>query len=406
MGNIGDPISTLVPGVGAPGTQYASDIDSLLSEFKTRLVAKVPLASVLVNADLPMSGNALLNAKYLTLQNEAASPVSSPVNRVTTFGGDLWYVSPSGAVQITLGATLNAASVGGIGGDYTAVGALASFDDLSDAYWFQQQVGASVRQYARIRSGDLELFEYKAAPAAGVPTNRVRLASPASLAASYQVTFPAAVPATTVALQMSNAGVLTASNTFASPTLTGTVDATGATIGGNPAFSSGLSVPAGQVLASNGNFTHTSVWPTPIHVSSFVPFNNPGSVGAYAGVVSNAGFNHNARSIANSASIHASLTGLRVGDRILTVNVLVFTGSGISTIPGMSININRERQGASVVTVYGATVGSPGTNEGTASLTGGSYTVGNGDILYLELLATATATNLFITGVTIQVDHP
>lgn len=386
MGNIGDPISTLVPAVGAPGTQYATDIDTLLTEMKTRLVAKVPLSSVLVNSDVSVNGNALLNAKYLTLQNEGVSPVSAPVNRVTTFGGDLWYVSPAGAVQITAGAALNAASVGGIGGDYTTVGALASFDDLSDAYWFQQQSGAGVRQYARVRSGDLELFEYKAAPTAGpIPTTRVRLASPASLAASYQVTFPAAVPSTQLAVQMTSAGTLVANNTFPNA-----INITG----------------GGLNLTGGGLFTHDAVWPTPIAAQAFVPFANPGSVGAYAPATSNAGFQHHARSIANSASVHASIPGLRVGDRIVGVNVTVFTGSGVSLIPGMTIVVNRDRTASNVVTVFGGSVGSPGTNEAVASFVSGSYTVGNGDSLYLEITATATATNLFIVGATIQVDHP
>jgi hypothetical protein len=91
------------------------------------------------------------------------------------------------------------------------------FDDASDAYWFQQQLGSSVRQYARMRCGDIDLYEYKAQPAAGVPTFRVRLASPTALAANYVLTFPGALPASTLAVQVDNTGALSFSNTFSGP---------------------------------------------------------------------------------------------------------------------------------------------------------------------------------------------
>src|SRR5207344_2934707 len=88
----------------------------------------------------------------------------------------------------------------------------------TDSYWFQQQVGSAVRQYARMRSADVDLYEFKANPAAGVPTNRVRLASPTALAASYALTFPAALPASTKPVQIDSAGLVSNgyANAFAS----------------------------------------------------------------------------------------------------------------------------------------------------------------------------------------------
>lgn len=131
---------------------------------------------------------------------------------------ELYYRTTASAnVKVTSGAALNVAGfTGGIGGDYSSVGALEIFDDATDSYWFQQQVGASVRQYARMRSGDLDLYEYKAHPAAGpVPTNRVRLKSPAALAASYDLTWLAALPGSAQLMVVDNAGLVTASNTVA-----------------------------------------------------------------------------------------------------------------------------------------------------------------------------------------------
>lgn len=143
--------------------------------------------------------------------------------------GELYWRTVLGAnVKLTSGNALNvAAFTGGIGGDYSAVGALEIFDDATDSYWFQQQVGASVRQYARMRSADVDLYEYKANPATGVPTQRVRLASPAALAASYALTFPAALPPANQAVAIDATGAVTTGTSMAlaanaNLTLTGT----------------------------------------------------------------------------------------------------------------------------------------------------------------------------------------
>jgi hypothetical protein len=46
LGIIGDAIATLVPAVGTAGPGYATTINALLEEFKTRLVAKVGFTSL------------------------------------------------------------------------------------------------------------------------------------------------------------------------------------------------------------------------------------------------------------------------------------------------------------------------------------------------------------------------
>jgi hypothetical protein len=119
-------------------------------------------------------------------------------------------------VKLTSGAGLNATLLGGIGGDYLSVGALLAFDDTTDRYLFQQEVSAAVRQFARLASADLDIYEFKAAGATPVPTRRVRLQSPVSLAADYAITMLAALPGAQSLLQVDNAGVLTASMTLPS----------------------------------------------------------------------------------------------------------------------------------------------------------------------------------------------
>lgn len=118
MGNIGDTFPYSVPVVGSAGPAYATSVDNILTEAITRLSAKIPLSSLQFNANLDLSGQAILNAAYLTLVNAATTPGASPVNRLTTYLGDLWYVGPSGPIQLTTGGALNAASIGGITGNY------------------------------------------------------------------------------------------------------------------------------------------------------------------------------------------------------------------------------------------------------------------------------------------------
>ncbi len=122
MGNIGDPVTPSVPAVGSAGPQFATDINAILTELVARLSAKVPLASISTNSTLNMTGSPITNVGYLTLTDTLVAPGASPVNRVTTFGGNLYYVGPSGAIQLTTGGTLNAAAIGGITGDYSAAG--------------------------------------------------------------------------------------------------------------------------------------------------------------------------------------------------------------------------------------------------------------------------------------------
>jgi hypothetical protein len=180
---------------------------------------KIPAAALNINDDVTFGGHSATNLAAVDFAAVAAAVVAGFAGALFLNSADneLYWRNTSGTnVKLTAGAALNvAAFTGGIGGDYAAVGALVVFDDGTDSYWFQQQLGTGVRQYARMRSADVDLYEFKANPAAGVPTQRVRLASPAALAASYTLTMPAALPAVKALVQVDSTGALTvaASNT-------------------------------------------------------------------------------------------------------------------------------------------------------------------------------------------------
>lgn len=177
----------------------------------------VPSAGLRINADVAWaySGTSYsitaLKAVDFTPVTAASVAALAGAFFVSSADNELYFRSIAGTnIKLTNAGTINISLVGGIGGDYSSIGALFSYDDATDSYWAQQEISGGVRKWARLRAGDIDIYE----TAASI-TNRIRLRSPAALAASYELVFPAAVPGAAAAVQVSTAGVLTFSNTFA-----------------------------------------------------------------------------------------------------------------------------------------------------------------------------------------------
>lgn len=191
MGNIGDAFSVSIPTVGTAGPTYATAINSILSEVMNRLSVKVPLSSLGLTADLSLAGNNLTNVTYVAFNNLSSTPGASPASRATAYNGDFWWVSPAGPVQITNGALLNAAAVGGITGDYgganpaqfryvavdSRYNAYANFGSNNWAYvrglGFDIAAGATSSVFARLLFGGASNKTYTL-PAAAASTADVR----------------------------------------------------------------------------------------------------------------------------------------------------------------------------------------------------------------------------------------
>lgn len=182
----------------------------------------VPSAGLRINADVAWSYSgtnyaitALKALDFTPLAATAMTSYSSALFANSSDSNNLYYRNSSGTnVKITDGSTLNVSIVGGIGGDYSSVSALLDYDDASDTYRFRQETSASVRQYAKVSIADLIIREYDPAGDATVPSNTITIKSPDALAASYSLTLPDAVPASsTLFLQSTTSGVLSWSNT-------------------------------------------------------------------------------------------------------------------------------------------------------------------------------------------------
>lgn len=222
----------------------------------------IPTAGINIDAALSLNNFRLTNVGGVAMQNLGAQ-LTTGANEFFVSGGNAYFRNNSGVnVLITSGNTLAITTVGGIGGDYTAVVAEVAYSDAADLYTFKQQLGAGVRQYAKVAHADIQLFEYIAHPGPTVPINSVNIKSPNSLAASYTVTFPTETPASTALVQMSGLptpGVLTASNTIANPvTLSSLLTAAAITASGLITANAGITAGPGQhvTVQTTGRFKH------------------------------------------------------------------------------------------------------------------------------------------------------
>jgi hypothetical protein len=165
----------------------------------------VKTAGISINADLTFGGyaaTALKASAFSAVATTAVSALSCALFRNTADDELYWRTSGGVNVKITDGSSLNASLLGGFTGDYGSGAEEAEFSSGTGIYDFR--VAATERGY--IDCSDIRLFE----KTAGV-TNAVKLKSPASLAASYTLTFPDALPGSTSLLLVSSTGAITAS---------------------------------------------------------------------------------------------------------------------------------------------------------------------------------------------------
>lgn len=202
----------------------------------------VPSAGIGINAALTFAGFAATNLKGTSFTPQASSPGLNYV-WVKTSDNELYFSDELARdVKLTSNGAVNIAAVGGIVGDYASAAAAFYYDNAAKSY-LALQAAPAPNVWASVSAGEVDIYE----KASGIAT-RVRLASPAALAASYQVTFPAAVPASNALVQVSSTGVMTFSNT-----VTKAVTMTELTT-----FSAGATAAAGQhfTVSTTGEYKH------------------------------------------------------------------------------------------------------------------------------------------------------
>lgn len=167
---------------------------------------QVPSAGININADLSFAGNAATALGKAAFSAVTALVSGSKTLFVSSSDNELYWRTNAGTnVKLTSGTTINTSLVGGIVGDYTAVGAEVAFNDANDRYTFKQN---SATGWARLASGEVRIFETGTSESV-----YVGLAAPAALGASYTLTLPTALPGSTLLAQCDSSGNITFSNT-------------------------------------------------------------------------------------------------------------------------------------------------------------------------------------------------
>ena len=346
----GQPHTALAPAVGTAGPGYATSVNAAIAELQATLAAKVTPAGMNLNAALSfLSGGTyspITDLERLNFQNKSAALSGATYPR---------------AIYVVNG-DLVASLAGGItGSGYGASGVAVNWDAGSTSYQFKSGSGADA--YAAIACDDLMLRDGSG--------NYWRLSSPA-LAGNLDFQLPGAYPGSTSLLQMSSAGVLTASNTVLALTATQGIT---------------CSVDQHVLVSGTGRFKHGNIeraLPT-------IGFVHSGTAAFTAGVV-------NFGTTANSSTVYIPVS-FDVGQRVRSVSFVLD-------------NIAAGTAGTLTYTLLaaGGSVGSTATNsnaDATVTISGIDHTVLTATSYMLQVSSSAGwDRDTKITNITALYDHP
>lgn len=154
-----------------------------------------------INTDLDVQTNNINNVLSTRLAEQASLPVGAQdIRSLYSYQGNLYYNNATGdTIRITSGTSIDASTVGGIGGDYGSTPAVVNYVNASKTYFFE----TDTNRRGAIDSGALIIRETDV-----VNSNAVTLRAPAALAANYTATLPGATPPATRFLSMSNTGAM------------------------------------------------------------------------------------------------------------------------------------------------------------------------------------------------------
>lgn len=255
-------MNLLLPDVGVTfGPLWATELNAALSliDSHDHVVGQgvpVPTAGIALNADLPFNG---FNATTLrsTRFNNQASPLALVTDLTCLYvsGNNLYYNNGAGQqVQITQGAGLNAASVGGFGGDYGTSTASAFYTSATSTFSFWQ----APNQSAIMDMGPMVLHNTDQI------TFGVTLQAPVGLSTSYQLTLPTGLPASRKIMTVDASG-----------NVGDVLDADGTTI----------QVSGNSLIVAAGGISNTQIAPSTITVDKFAAMPVSTSAAALSGML-------------------------------------------------------------------------------------------------------------------------
>lgn len=169
----------------------------------------VPTAGLNINADLAFNGfnSTLLRSSRYSAQG---SPLALVTDKGCLYvaGVDLYYNDGNGnQIQLTAGGALNAASIGGIGGDYTTSTASVFYTSATKTFTFWQNTNKS----ALMDIGSILLRRVDNTSSAAIT-----IKPSTSLSAGYTLTLPIALPVSTSFVGVDSSGNFAFGNSLVS----------------------------------------------------------------------------------------------------------------------------------------------------------------------------------------------
>lgn len=182
--SLGVALPAVADTVNWPGPDYAEQILLVLEAVIERLESKVTPAGIQAAA-WNLGGYAVSKLVAAQFSDLSADPSGA---LVTYFKGNEWYLKDgdSTVIKVTQSGVLNVGAVIGVtGSGYGAGGVAIEWDGSAERYRFKSGSGADA--YADLEAFNVDLYEADA-------TNYVRI-KPDPGSATYNFTFPAALPA-------------------------------------------------------------------------------------------------------------------------------------------------------------------------------------------------------------------
>jgi len=192
-------IPTPGPG-GTPGPLWAQQVNTALETIDAHdhtpgKGVPISVASLLVTQDLSFASFGITDLSKLTFTSVGSPFVGT--NIISVVNGDLFFNDGSGnQVQITAGGGLNAASIGGIGGDYVGSGASVFYTSAVTTFSFTSAPGVP----AAINVGDIKITSADG-------SNTVTLNNP-NTGSSFTLQLMDALPSGNALIALSSGGVL------------------------------------------------------------------------------------------------------------------------------------------------------------------------------------------------------
>jgi hypothetical protein len=160
-----------------------------------------------MDANLPFANFSATGVKTIQFNDQVATLSSATTAAIYSVGGDLYWNTGTGtSFQLTSGASLNAAGLGGIGGDYGTSTASAIYTTASKVFKFTQSTDVA----ALFDTGP-HLIRSVASwipPPQSTGLAGVTLAVDAAITTPWTLTLPASAPAATKFLRITSAGVV------------------------------------------------------------------------------------------------------------------------------------------------------------------------------------------------------